>query len=71
MPKKRNKTIAKEITDYLFTSGTGEKAGRLVLESNDSNKRDLGGWGYTSVLNLIYKNLEANTPILPKKGSKL
>lgn len=42
MDKKLAKILAEEIADELFVNGTGEQAGRLVLELH--NMRNGGGW---------------------------
>lgn len=42
---------AEKLANYLFTSGYGDKAHRLMLV--DENKRDLGGWSYWPVVDMI------------------
>jgi predicted chitinase len=54
-PKER----AKQATEYLFTNGAGEKGVRLALIGLDG--RELGGWGFDSVLRAIERQIEEAT----------
>jgi hypothetical protein len=44
-------TLAERITDYLFTSGAGESAERLVLELR--GRRNGGGWARSAAASAI------------------
>jgi putative chitinase len=54
-PKER----AKQATEYLFTNGAGEKGVRLALIGLDG--RELGGWGFDSVLRVIERQIAEAT----------
>lgn len=49
LTKKQIDSLAKKIATNLFTNGAGQKAERLLLWC-DTDKSDLGGWGFNSVL---------------------
>jgi putative chitinase len=65
-PKER----AKQAAEYLFTNGAGEKGVRLALIGLDG--RELGGWGFDSVLRVIERQIEeATTPTFAITGDHL
>ena len=57
-PTKQHRQLAMKIADELFHSGSphDEFADRLVLWDDQKN-RDLGGWCYKAVVNVIAKAL--------------
>lgn len=55
MSTKPTNAVASAIATDLFTAGNHEVAERIVLQ--DSNERDLGGWCYQAVVDVIAKHL--------------
>lgn len=49
------RVLAHAIAEQLFTNGVQERAERLVLEGQD--KRDLGGWCFRAVVDVIVEQL--------------
>lgn len=64
--------LARKIVRELFTNGSGERAGRLVMEPEGGPRLcglNLGGWSEEGAVGRIFDRLEDGTIPLPKAKS--
>lgn len=69
LTKRQIDALANRIVTNLFTNGVGEKAERLLLWK-DSEKRDLGGWGFNSVLFEVRNEIRIELAKASARGAK-
>jgi len=58
----KNKQLAEQIADYLFTDGSGRKIHRLVIEYEAGEFPGRGGWGKSAVRDAIQRHLDGALP---------